>query len=199
MLDHPQSDEIQMRALAVADTSSATSHGSGFSAEILSFPPRLRSNVGNQSEPSIQYLPNQAFALGHTPLSAQLALNELQQLHLASSWLADALVEIGELPLAARESGFVVPPEKSMESARRIARTCSHFGLSEPAFEVRESGEIEIFCREGARGLLILIHPNEIFQVFGEFDGDQWRARYNLAGPTWNRHVRKFLQEIAER
>jgi hypothetical protein len=191
-------DEIQVRALAVADVSPSASYAPSLSAQILPFTLRSRATAAPAGEGSFQTLPSQPFAFDHAPLSAQLAYETRPHLmHLARSWLFEALAEIDQLPRLASDSGFAAPSEKSMESARGIARACSYFRLNAPAFDVRESGEIEVFCREGPRGLLLLIHPNNVFQIFGDFEGDQWRARYNLAGPTWNRHLRKLLQEIA--
>jgi hypothetical protein len=198
--EESQIDEIQVRALAVANPSSTSSHLSELSAEILPFSLRPRSSMSSVSESSVQFLPSQPYAHGHAPLSVGLAFDTQQDLvYLARSWLFDALVEVDRLSHLASESGFLVPPEKSIERTRSVARACSSLGLSEPTFDARENGVIEIFCREGARGLLILIHPNDLFQVFGDFEGDQWRARYSLKGLTWNTHLKKFLQDLALR
>jgi hypothetical protein len=194
MSEEQRADEMQVRALESAQTSGSNGR-SGLSAQILPFAIGSRSMAVPELASELAAI--QPHPIGDTPLSANVAYASPERwLGVARSWLSDAIVELEGLVGIASESGYTIPPYKSIERARRIATMCSHFGLAEPAFDVRENGEIEIFCREGSRGILMLIHPNEVFQIFGDFDADQWRARYNSEKGTWRKHLRRFLQEL---
>jgi hypothetical protein len=198
MNENARIDQIQERALALPGRVGGEDHLLGLSGQILSFPHGHREiTAGVGAAVPFQAVPNQPapFAPVQTALATQLAFEtQIHPVGLSESWLFNALTEIDQLLTVADENGFPAPTAKSLESARTIARTCSHFGLREPAFDIRERGDIEAFCREGARGLLILIHADDTFQVFGDFDGDQWRARYNLKGSTWKSHLADFCE-----
>jgi hypothetical protein len=106
------------------------------------------------------------------------------------------MIEIDQLPKVAKDTEFLAPPRESLEIAKRIARISNSLGLSEPSFDVREKGDIEVFSREDTRGLLIIIQPNGQLLIFGHFGGEQWRARYGASGSTWEVHLRRFMQDI---
>jgi hypothetical protein len=206
MFEDAQVGEIQERALAFRAAIGAGLHVPNLTAQILPFPQRQRSGETQAATSAVaaatlQTVPMQPYA---PPLQAwlttQLAFEA--QIHLTDyvqSWLFDSLAEIDQLPGVASDNNFPIPAERSLASTRVIARACSYLGLSQPTFDMRERGEIEIFCREGSRGLLILIHPNDIFQIFGDYHQDRWRARYDLTGPTWKAHLNKYLQELTLR
>lgn len=131
-----------------------------------------------------------------TPLSAQIV--EFKQTPRESentSWLFDAQLELQRLQSYAAENNFLPPTKLLMEHAGRVLQICSDVNLSEPALDIREKGEVEIFCREGSRGLLIVLNSQNLLQVFGDFSGDQWRARYDLSGNIWQTHLRKYFQD----
>lgn len=189
-----RAEETQRRALASVDAGVLPGQSGGLSAEILQFAPRPRDKKLLE-DISMPNLPGQPYPLAQPPLSAQIIYAPESITHLSEPWLFEALVEIEKLSEVAKESGFVRPSGASLERAKTIARMCSQFGLSEPAFDVREHGELEIFCREDARGLMIIIHPEGSLQVFGDFRGDQWRARYSMSGSTWRTHLGRFIQD----
>ncbi len=190
-----RADETQRRALASVETGILSSRPGGLSAEILQLTPRPRAKTLLEDIP-VPNVARQPYPQAQPPLSAQVIFYTPDPVtRWSEPWLFEALVEIEQLSGLAQKSGFVAPSAASLERAKAVARMCSQSGLSEPAFDVREHGEVEIFCRESARGLLIVIHPEGSLQVFGDFRGDQWRARYSMSGSTWRTHLGRFIQD----
>ena len=148
-------DEIQVGALAEADVSPSASYAPSLSAQILPITLRSRSTAAPAGEGSFQTLPSQPFAFDHAPLSAQLAYETRSLIWCMSLALGCSMPWPRSMSCRVwrAQSGFAAGCEKSMESARGIARACSYFRLNAPAFDVRESGELEVFCREGPRVL----------------------------------------------
>jgi hypothetical protein len=198
MVDEIGGYETQRDALALGNSGPLEGESSGLRAEILMFTPRSRGRTATAAEFMIPKLPFQPHESAQPPLSANVSPYAQNTIPIPRhSWLFDALVEIDQLPHVSMESGFNIPPEKSLEIARVITRLCNSYDLSEPSFDVRESGDVEVFCREDSRGLLIIIQPNGPLQVFGDFGGEQWRARYGTSGSTWQLHLKRFMQDIS--
>lgn len=115
-----------------------------------------------------------------------------------ASWLFDALVEIEDLPKSAKACGFVAPDASTLATVSTVVRLCDTEGLSEPILDVREAGAVEIFCREGVKGLLVVVNSNHLLQVFGDFSGDTWRARYDLSGVIWRVHLKAYFRDLVQ-
>ncbi len=141
-----------------------------------------------------------ASAISDQPLSIQAGL--ISQPHLETrpnaSWLFDALVEIEGLAKSAEANGLVAPSVSTLATVSTIVRLCDAEGLSEPVLDVRDAGAVEIFCREGAKGLLVVVNPNGLLQVFGDFSGDTWRARYDLSGAIWRMHLQAYFRDLVQ-
>jgi hypothetical protein len=135
----------------------------------------------------------------HAPLSSQLvpAREEIRD-RVIVSWLFGTLIEIERLPKLAEEIGFPIPSSALISKVKDIARYCEMFDLTEPALDLRENGAIEIFCREGSKGLLLVVNTKTL-KVFGDYSGEMWRAQYDLTGSTWESHLRRYIQDLAAR
>jgi len=111
-----------------------------------------------------------------------------------SAWLFDAILEIEKLPQEA--CGTEPPTSKTLSYADLVVRICADEGLSEPVIDSREGGAIEIFCKEENKGLLLVIGATGLIQIFGDFFGESWRARYELSGTIWPVHLRGYCREM---
>jgi len=115
---------------------------------------------------------------------------------IGTSWLFDSLVELESLRKTALSDGIEPPTPPTLKTAEHIIRTCDAEGLSAPLLDLRDNGGVEIFCRENDRGLLIVVNPDGLLQVFDDFSGEPWRSRYDLSGIVWQAHLVSFFREL---
>jgi hypothetical protein len=200
MLNEVELGERQRRALGVG-TLTARSSSSAFASYLAPFGPSRYSRVRAPVAPYV--LKQDALVRSgectQPPLSSQIIpINQKLQDQVSASWLFEALLEIEQLPKLAKEMGVPIPSAILLRRVTAIARLCDEFGLTEPVFDLREKGDVEIFCREEKKGLLIVVR-DDLLQVFGDYSGEMWRARYDFSGSTWESHLRKFVQDLIVR
>ena len=117
-----------------------------------------------------------------------------QQTH--STWLFDAILELEKLPKAAAEAGLAVPSADTLDYATKIIHICAEERLSEPVIDNRSNGEVEIFFKEENKGLFLVVNRTGVLQIFGDFAGEAWRARYDLSGAIWPVHLKGFCRDL---
>jgi hypothetical protein len=111
------------------------------------------------------------------------------------AWLEDAIRNIDEFQAETDEQAPAF--SKTIDFGKQVVRICAQFDVPEPLSDVDEEGNIEIFVKKGARGVLFVVGTSDTLQVFGNVDGDNWRARYSLLGNSWHRHLPTFIASIA--
>jgi hypothetical protein len=194
MLDEAEARERQIRAFDVEQPNPSVARY-GLGIPTYSHPNRLLGEMRGIDEQIIAAVP-----LPLETLTRSNVLEFQRRLELGTkagtSWLFDVLVEIDQLPEVALALGLVPPTKEMLSIVASIIRMCEATGLSEPAIDCRENGEVEIFCREGEKGLLLVVNPNNLLQVFGDFSGDTWRARYELSGAIWRVHLISYFRDL---
>ncbi len=131
------------------------------------------------------------------PLSAHVSLGQADAGQ--RDWWIDFSKELEELPALAMELGYAAPSEQALKRVAAIARLCNSKGLSAPHLDLQENGGVELFCKEGAKGIWCIVHPDDFLQIYGDFGGDQWRAKYPPSGEIWSVHLSAYLDGLKSR
>jgi hypothetical protein len=86
------------------------------------------------------------------------------------------------------------PSDRARATMNELLRLCTGLlPLPEATIELDENGNVELFMRDRSNGLLIVIREDTMM-IFGDALGEPWRARYQLEGDVWKRHVGTFLR-----
>lgn len=106
-----------------------------------------------------------------------------------SEWLDDALSEVSSLDVL----------EQTRTDVEGILRLCARMPLNEPLFDVDETGNVEVFFRLAGSGILLVIKASRSLEVFGNEEGEKWRAQYDLGGRIWKRELPNDMEAIFSR
>jgi hypothetical protein len=120
----------------------------------------------------------------------------LQDLGAAPDWLQDAVDEIDAVRTTAIEEGRQSLSSELAERAKEIVSACAALGAPEPVADLDEDGNLEVFFKRGANGVLLIVSSTGVLQVFGNTEGDSWRSRYMLSGHTWRQHLATLVASI---
>jgi hypothetical protein len=115
-----------------------------------------------------------------------------------AQWLATSLEEMSAAVAKARNSERGQVDQTSVAVIQELAQVCASFGLPEPTIELDEDGNIELFIRTLGHGILFIARRNGMLQLFGNSQGESWRARYEVSGQMWRQHLPAFLYPLAK-
>ena len=191
MLNETETHERQQRAILGAEQAYASRRSSYGSPQYIRLSPSIV-----QVQDWNQRAAAKASPLEDRPLSDETSFSDPRTQRTHPAWLFDAILELEKLPKAAAEAGLVAPNAETLDYATRIIRLCGEERLSEPVIDNRANGEIEIFCKEDNKGLLLVINRNGILLIFGDFAGETWRARYDLSGAIWSVHLKGYCRDL---
>jgi hypothetical protein len=106
------------------------------------------------------------------------------------------LTELSELTEGARAEGRASPNDSAIAGTRALAKLCVSFRLPEPTIDLNDDGSVEFFIRTRSRGILFILRQDDLLQVFGDFESEPWRARYQISGKTWKLHLPTYLASL---
>jgi hypothetical protein len=104
-----------------------------------------------------------------------------------SGWLEETVREIKLLPVL----------EQTKNDAEEVVRFCAGMSLDEPLIDVDQHGNIELFFRAGYSGILLIVATTRNLQLFGNENGEKWRAQYELTGRIWIRELPGAMKALA--
>jgi hypothetical protein len=75
--------------------------------------------------------------------------------------------------------------------AEHVLEACAAF--QEPQIDLDHEGNIELYFKEQAEGLLLVISNEGALHAFGSSNGESWRSSYLLTGHIWKQRLRTYL------
>lgn len=98
----------------------------------------------------------------------------------------------------AEQEDMHITSDEVISCARDVLYSLSDQYTSEPSLTHDDKGGIEIFLKEGRRGLLIKVQVDGVLGIFGDRGDEQWRAKYQTNGSAWKKHMTCIINALTE-
>ncbi|MDA9545862.1 hypothetical protein ACM43_15835 [Bradyrhizobium sp. CCBAU 45321] len=129
----------------------------------------------------------QAHLVQHTPHS--------EQKFKAVDWLNDAFEELNDA-LECEDATELGSETKAVlaQLGQSVLAEAAAVGAEAPSTDIDPQGNLNLFWKREAEGLLVVVRPDRTIHFFGSSAGDSFRADYAMNGKTWRTHLNFYLQ-----
>ena len=131
-------------------------------------------------------------AMLHNYLAATERLNLVSTVtrpQIALNWLTEAQVTLQDL--LAGFDGETSEKETLYSLGEEVLIACAE--SQQPAIDLDHEGNVELYFKEQAEGLLLVIKRDGALHIFGSSAGESWRSLYPLSGHIWRHRLQIYL------